>query len=113
MVLIRQRQHRLRKEGQSGDVDGQLARPRPHQEALHSDVVAQVEQLVQRERVFANIVLAHVDLDALAALLQLCEASLALHPDCHHAPRDARLDVLGGKLFDGLVVAIHLLAQRQ
>ena len=72
----------------------QLARPRPHHVAAHADVVAQVQQLVQRKRVLAHIVLAHVDLHPLAALLQLREPGLALHPDRHNPPGDRHLDLL-------------------
>ena len=69
-------------------------------------MVAQVEQLVQRETVFAHIVLAHVELHPLARLLQLRKSSLALNADRHDASGDGDLDLLarfkiGGELFGG------------
>jgi hypothetical protein len=74
--------------------NGQLAGAGAEQEAARADVVAQVQQLVQREQVFANIVLAHIELHALARLLQLRKAGLALDADGHNAPGDGDLDLL-------------------
>ena len=70
----------------------------------HADVVAQIEKFVESESLFADIVLANVDLEALAALLELREASFALNADGHDATGDGDFDgmrrgleLLGGK----------------
>src|SRR5260370_35753055 len=63
--------------------------------AADVDVVAEVEQIVEGEGVFADIVLANVDLEALAALLELREARLALNADGHDAAGDGDSD--GGR----------------
>jgi hypothetical protein len=67
-------------------------------------VVAEVEELVEREGVFSDVILADVDLEALAALLKLSEASFALNADGHDATGDGDFDgmrrgleLLGGK----------------
>ena len=46
---------------------GELAGAGAQEVAANADVVAEVEQLVEREGVFADVVLADVDLEALAA----------------------------------------------
>src|SRR5207253_9431508 len=84
--LVRQREHGLSKERQLANVDRQLARPGPHHVTLYADVIAEVEQLVQREGVLAHAVLTYVDLNPLPALLELREPSLALNANRHHAP---------------------------
>ena len=87
--LVGQGEHGLGEEGEPGDVDGELAGAGAKEVADDADVVAEVEELVQGEGVFADVVLADVDLHALAALLELGEARLALDADGHDAPGDA------------------------
>ena len=60
--------------------------------AADADVVAEVEELVEGEGVFADVVLADVDLEALAALLKLRESGLALDADGHDASGDGDVD---------------------
>jgi hypothetical protein len=56
--------------------------------AADADVVAEVEELVERECLLADGVEADVDLEALAALLQGGEAGLALGANGHDAAGD-------------------------
>ena len=79
------------------DVEGELAGAGAHEEAADADVVAEVEELVEVEEVFADVVLADVDLEALAVLLELREAGLALDADGHDAAGDGGLDVLAAR----------------
>ena len=74
--------------------------------AADADVVAEVEKFVEGEGVFAGVVFADVDLEALAALLELRESGLALDPDGHDAAGDRDVDGGGGgfKLFGGEAV---------
>ncbi len=107
MVLVRQREHRLRQEADGRfTADWQrfqreLAGPGAHQLAADADVVAEIEQLVEREDVFTDVVLAHVYLQAFAALLQVREAGFALQADGHEPAGDSELGVLGFELFAG------------
>ncbi len=86
MELFRQGQHGLGQEGEPLDVDGQLAGARAEEIARSADVVAQVEQLVERKALLAHRVQPHVDLQPLAALLEGGEAGLALGADSHDPP---------------------------
>ena len=63
--------------------------------AADADVVAEVEQLVEGEGGLADVVFADVDLEALAALLELREAGFALDADGHDAAGDGDFDGLG------------------
>jgi hypothetical protein len=71
--------------------------------AADADVVAEIEKLVEGEGVFADVVLSDVDLEALAALLELRESGLALDADGHDAACDRDLDGMsrGFELFGG------------
>src|SRR5260370_36986684 len=71
--------------------------------AADADVVAKVEELVEGEGVFADVVFADVDLEALAALLELREAGSALDANGHDATGDRDLDGMGRgfELFGG------------
>jgi hypothetical protein len=66
-------------------------------------VVAEVEELVKGEGVFADVVLADVDLEALATLLELRESGFALDANGHDSAGDRNLDGCGGgfELFGG------------
>ncbi len=87
MVLVGQGEHGLGEEGEGGKarvvwaadrggVDGELARAGAHEVAADANVVAEVRELVEGEEVFADVVFADVDLEALAALLELGEGRL-------------------------------------
>ena len=109
VVLVGQGEHGLGEEGDGGavadlfDVDGELAGAGAEEMAASADVVAEVEELVEGEGVFADVVLADVDLEALAALLELRESGFALNSDRHDAAGDRDLDGMGRgfKLFGG------------
>jgi hypothetical protein len=67
-------------------VDGQLAGAGAEEIAAGADVVAEVEEFIEREALLADGVEADVDLEALAVLLESGEAGLALCADGHDAP---------------------------
>ena len=90
--LLGHREQRLRQEIQMFDVDAQLAGPGAEQVALDADDVADIEQLVERKILFADRVLAHIDLQLLAVLHQMRETGLAHAADGHDAAGDAHLD---------------------
>ncbi len=112
VVFVGQGEHGLGEEGDGGVVadfgyvDGELAGAGAEEMAADADVVAEVEELVEGEGVFADVVLADVDLEALAALLELREAGLALDADGHDAAGDRDLDGMGRgfELFGGEAV---------
>jgi hypothetical protein len=79
-------------------VDGELAGASAEEAAANADVVAEVEEFVEGEGVFSDIVFADVDLETLAALLELREAGFALDANGHDAAGDADLDVVGVEL---------------
>ncbi len=109
VVLVGQGEHGLGEEGDGRavadffDMDGEFAGASAEEMAADADVVAQVEELVQRERVFADVVLADVDLEALATLLELRESGFPLNTDRHDAAGDADVDGCWGgfELFGG------------
>ncbi len=92
-------------EGDGGGVEGELAGAGAHEEAADADVVAEVEKFVEVEEVFPDVVLADVDLEALAVLLDLGEAGFALDADGHDAAGDGGLDVHALEVFGGEVLA--------
>ncbi len=108
VVLVGQGEQGLGEEGELADVDGELAGAGAEEVADDADVVAEVEELVEGEGVFADVVLADVDLHALARLLELGEAGLALDADGHDASGDADgdgrgrgLELFGGEGVEG------------
>ena len=76
------------------DLEGELAGAGAEEVAADADVVAEVEELVEGEGGLADVVLADVDLEALAALLELGEAGFALDADGHEAAGDGDFDGL-------------------
>ncbi len=90
--FLGQREQVFHQEGDFFDVDGKLAGAGAEEIALHADVVAEVEQLVEREALFADEVELDVDLQLLAALLEMGESGLALQADGHDASGDADVD---------------------
>ncbi len=82
-------------------MQGEFAGTGAHEEAADTDVVAQVEELVEVEERLADVILADVDLEPLPVLLDLREAGLALNPDGHDAACDGGFKVHLLKLFGG------------
>ncbi len=80
-------------QGYGGDVEGELAGAGAHEVAADADVVAEVEELVEVEDFFADVVLADVDLEALAVLLDLGEAGFALDADGDDAAGDGGVEM--------------------
>src|SRR5580698_7305076 len=80
-------------------MDGQLARSRAEEIALDANVIAEVEQLVEQEIFFADIIFADVNLQALAVLLQVRESRLALAANGHDASCNRDFDAVGLELF--------------
>ena len=74
------------------DVDAELIGPGTEQVAFDADQVAQIEELIERIFLFADRILANVDLELLAILHQMREAGLAHAANGHNAPGDADLD---------------------
>jgi len=92
-------------------VEGELAGAGAHEVAADADVVAEVEELVEREEVFADVVFADVDLEALAVLLEGGEAGFALDADGHDAAGDGGFEVRGFEVFGGEGVAVLVLTE--
>ena len=88
-----------------GGVEGELAGAGAHEVAADADVVAEVEELVEVEEVFAYVVFADIDLEALAVLLDLSEAGFALDADGHDAAGDGGFDVHALEVFGGEMLA--------
>ena len=101
VILLRQREHGLGEKGDGLDVHGQLAGARAEEIAGDADVVAEVEQLVKLKCLLADGIEPNVDLQPLAALLQLRKAGLALSTDGHDASGDGYLGAFGLKLLAG------------
>ena len=78
MKFLRQREHGFGQERQALHVDGQFACPGAKQVTGDADVVAQIEQLIERETFFADRVEPYVDLQPLPSLLQSGKPRLAL-----------------------------------
>ena len=92
----------LHQEGDLLHVDGQFVGAGAEEIALDADVVAEVEQLVKLKRFFADVVEADVNLQPLAALLQVGEARFPLHANRHQASGNADVHAWGLKLRPGL-----------
>jgi hypothetical protein len=100
MPFFGHREQRLGQEIQALGMDAQLAGSGSEEVAVHADDVAQIQAFLQCEIVLTNAVLANVDLQPLAVLLQMSESGLAHAPDCENAAGHAhgymRLQLLGG-----------------
>ncbi len=99
--LLGQRQQVFAEEGDLLDVNAEFAGAGAEQVSADADVVAEVEQFVEFESLVADGVFLDVDLQPLAALLQVGEPGLAHKANRHdasgHAHVDARLvQFLGG-----------------
>ena len=99
VVLVGQGEHGLREEGDAANVQGELAGAGAHEVAVDADVVAEIEELVEGEGGLADVVLADVELEALAVLLELRKAGFALNADGHDAAGDGGFDPGGGEGF--------------
>ena len=106
VIFLRQREHGLGEKGEPLDMDGELAGAGAEEIAGDADVVAEVEELVEREALLADGVEADVNLQALAALLQRGEARLALGADGHDAAGDGDGCAVGLELFGGGAVPL-------
>ncbi len=85
---------------------GQLIGPRAEQVAGNADVIAQIEQLIEREAIVAHGVFADVDLQPHPLLLQSGEACLALRANGHQPSADGDARVLSLKLLAGFLVPV-------
>ena len=99
VVLVGEGEEGLGEEAEGGDVEGGLAGAGDEEVATDADVVAEVEEFGEGELVFADVVAADVDLEALAGLLELGEAGFALDADLHETAGDGGFDAVG---FEGL-----------
>ena len=93
MILLRQRKHGLGQKGQRLDMDRQLSCPGAEEVAGNANVVAHVEQLVERISLLADSILANIDLQPLALLLERRKSRFALGADSHDASGDGDVDV--------------------
>ena len=87
--LLGGRQQALAQEGQARREDGQLARLGVSERPVHSEQVAQVEQLDQAPARVADLLLADEDLDSLGPVAKVEEDHLPLSPLEHDPPGDA------------------------
>ena len=92
---LRQRAERLRQQAQHRRRQRQLVRPRPERPAADGDHVADVDALVDGERVLADGVAADVHLQAASPVEQLQERRLAEVPDGDDPARDRDVRRLG------------------
>ena len=99
VVLLRQSKHGLGEEGNGLDVHRQLACASAEEIAGHSDVIAEVEEFVQLEGLITHGVLAYVNLQTRAVLLELRESCLALGTDGHDPASYGDADALHFELF--------------
>src|SRR5689334_170906 len=75
--LLRHGMQDLRHEIEMLDVDAEFPGSCPEQVAVDADNVSEIEMLIELVVLLGNGVLAHVDLQALAVLLQMRESGLA------------------------------------
>ena len=111
-MLTGEREHGLREERQRFDVHRQFAGAGAEEIAGDADVVAQVEELIERESLFAHRVEPHVDLEALSLLLQGSKPGFALRANGHNASRHSHRRALSPSSSRGLVPLCPHLGQR-
>ena len=104
--FLGERQQVFGKEGQFFDVNAELAGARAKQITARADVIAEVEQFVKVESFFTDRVFFHVDLEALALLLDVRESGLAHEADGHDASGDASVDAIGFELLGSLLAVV-------
>ena len=113
VIFIGQREHGFRKERNRRlaiagcDVDSEFAGAGAEEMTANADMVAEVEELVEGEGVFADVVFANVDLEALAAPLDLREAGFALDANGHDAAGDRNLGAAPFELFARLRIKLR------
>ena len=98
MIFLGKRKHGLGQKRGRFDMHRKLARPGPEQITADTDVIADVEQLVELEIVIANCVLADVYLEAFTFLLQCGETRFALGANGHQSTSDSYVNTLRFKL---------------
>ena len=107
VVFVRQGEHGLGEKADGGlavereGFQGEFAGAGAHEDTANADVVAEVEEFVEGEGVFADVVFADVDLEAFAALLKVGEAGFALEAMAHEAASDGDLRMFGFEFFGG------------
>ena len=104
--LLRERQQRLRQQGQRVRANGELPGPRPEDRALHPDPVAEVEQPGEAEPGLLEDVPAQVGLDRLRTLGErgergLAEGTVADDPARHPRPAFGLRERLEGLRVEG------------
>jgi hypothetical protein len=93
--LLGQRAHRLREQADLARVERELARARAKRLAADGDHVADVEPLIDGEALVAEPVAARIDLEALAAVLEVEEGRFAEITDRHRPAGDSHLGCVG------------------
>ena len=101
VIFFRQGEHGLGEKGEPLDMDGELAGAGAEEIAGDADVVAEVEEFVEREALFADGVEADVNLQTLATLLERGESRFALGADGHDAAGDGDRSAIGFEIFGG------------
>ena len=101
--LLRHRAQRLGEEGQVVDHQGQLAGAGADQRTGGADDVAEVEVVEHQGGLLGQPVLAHEELDLVAAVVQVGEDQLALAADGAHTPGHPQPEAGGLQLFGGLL----------
>ena len=86
VVLLRQSQHRLGEKSDGVDMDGELAGAGAKDVTRDANVVAEVEQFVELKALLSHGIQTDVNLQPLAALLELSKPGLALGANGHEAP---------------------------
>ena len=87
-----QRQEVFAEESDLFHVDGEFAGAGAEQVSADADVVAEVEQFVEFESLVADCIFLDVNLQLLAALLQVSESGFAHEANGHDASGDAHVD---------------------
>src|SRR5664279_3858249 len=100
--FFRQRKQIFYQEGDLFDVDAEFSGAGTEEVSLDADVVTQVEQFVELEPLFADEVELDINLQPLAALLEMRESGLTHETDRHDSTRDADVDARLGQFFGGL-----------
>ena len=109
MEFFRQRAHRLREHARAVRFHRQLAFVRAEQRAGDADDVADVPQVVELLiRLVADLLAAHVTLNAARRILQREEARFAHHAAQHHATRDGCFDLQPFEFFFDDVAVLRL-----
>ncbi len=104
--LFRQRQQVFRQEREFFGVHAEFAGAGAEKISADADVVAQVEQFPEFESRLADRVFLDVDLETLAAALQVRETGFAHQADGHDASGNAHVDARGFEFFGRLAAVV-------